>query len=168
MFITLKEKRMIQPTIYFPIGVSGAGKSTYLKKLQTKIPDLQVFSLDTLRHEFYDPVDYAKAFSASTKDKEFSSRANQRFIDMIATGKSIYIDNTNLTAKRRRFYLDVARKNGYKTHAILMPVDIETLVKRQLTRGDKNVPEDAVRRQFASLQSPQEGEFDSVETVKTT
>lgn len=155
----------VQPTLFVPIGPSGSGKTTLYQKLKAKNPDIQVFSLDLLRHEWYDPKDYTAAWKASSEDKEFANKANQRFLEMIKTRQDLFIDNTNLTLKRRRFYLDQARRQGYKTVAYLLPTDLDTLVARQGTRKDKNVPADAVRQQFTSLQPPTSGEFDEVITI---
>lgn len=151
-----------QPTLIMPIGPSGAGKSTLFRRLKSENPSLRSFSLDDLRHEWYDPTDYAKAWKASTEDRQFEQKANQRFIEMIKQKQDIYIDNTNLSPKRRRFYLDLARKNGYKTVGYILDVDVDTLVARQSTRTDKSVPAEAVRRQHQSMVPPQANEFDEV------
>lgn len=160
-----------KPTLIMPIAPSGAGKSTYLNriKLDTVLAtgkEIEVFSLDALRHEFYDADDYATAFQGSIDDKSFEARANARFHADIKrckeTGTDLYVDNTNLSAKRRRWYLDIAKRHGFNTEAVLMPVDLDTIIKRQKTRGDKTVPVEAVKRQFYSLQAPMVGEFDRV------
>lgn len=159
-----------QPTLIMPIAPSGAGKSTYLKSIEATYhafgKELRVFSLDALRHEFYDVNDYAKAYQGSVEDKSFEARANARFHADIKhckeIGASLYVDNTNLSAKRRRWYLEIAKKHKFNTQAVLMPVDLDTVIKRQKTRGDKSVPVEAVKRQFYSLQAPMIGEFDQV------
>lgn len=151
------------PVLYVPMGPSGIGKSTMLRKLQQKNPDLQVFSLDVLRHKFYDPDDYAKAWQMSTEDREFKNKANAEFMNALSQGQDLYVDNTNLTPKSRRWYIDQARQRGYKIVGITFPnVDLDTLIARQQTRGDKNVPAAAVRQQFMSLKAPEKGEFDDV------
>lgn len=148
--------------LIMPIAPSGAGKSTYLAKIKEAIPDIQVFSLDALRLEFYDPNNYAKAYQGSVDDKNFETRANARYHEMLKEGTSIYVDNTNLSAKRRKFYLQASRKYGYSTTAVLMPVGLDVVLERQKTRGDKTVPKEAVIRQYKSLQVPQIGEFDFI------
>ncbi len=136
------------------------------RKLLTKHPDLQVFSLDALRHAWYDPNDYAKAWQASQDDKEFANKARQEYVKALQSGRDLYVDNTNLTPKTRRWYLEQAKANGYKTVALTFPnVDLDTLIRRQETRGDKNVPAGAVRQQFFSLKGPEEDEFDEVITA---
>lgn len=152
-----------QPTLWMPIAASGSGKSTYLRKLRETNPNVLSFSFDDLRHEWYDKKNYGRAFKLSTEDKDFNKKAYDVFREMIKTRQDIFVDNTNLTAKRRKFYLDLARQHGYRTVAIEMPVpDVELLVARQKTRGDKNVKADAVRDQFARLEKPQPNEFDEI------
>jgi predicted kinase len=99
-----------KPTVYFPIGPSGTGKSTVYKKLKEKNPNLNVFSLDILRHKFYDKNDYAKAWKMSTEDKDFSKKANDEFFKILKQKQDLYIDNTNLTPKSRKFYITNSRK----------------------------------------------------------
>lgn len=150
------------PVMYIPVAPSGAGKSTYLKKLLQQTPNINVFSLDALRHEFYDAINYANAFQMSIEDNQFESRANARFYTQVAERRSMYIDNTNLSVRRRKMYLEAARRNGYKTVAILMPISLDLLLARRTSRGDKTIPESAVRQHYNSLQAPLLGEFDEI------
>ena len=158
----LKELMKYKPVLYIPIGASGTGKSSFLKKLREENPDIQSFSFDDLKMAWYDPTNYGRAWKLAQEDKKFDSKARDVFRQMIASGDDIYVDNTNLTTKRRSFYLQLAKKAGYKTVGIEMPVDVETIVARQKTRGDKNVKEEHVRDQFSRLQPPAKGEFDEV------
>lgn len=167
--VTLPVLNESMPTVFMPIAPSGAGKSTFLKHLkESKGEDfkIDVFSLDLLRHEFYHATDYKLAYEGSVNDKSFEARANARFHAMIKkaaeNGTNLYIDNTNLSAKRRKWYLTIAKKHSFNTTAVVMPVALDTLLARQKTRGDKVVPEAAVRQQYKSLQSPNLGEFDSI------
>ena len=146
------------PVLYMPIACSGSGKSTF----RSSLGDVNTFSLDDLRHEFYDTHDYARAFQLSTEDKSFDARANARFNDVVKQTKDLYVDNTNCSAKRRRWYLDLARKHGYTLVAVLFPISINEVIHRQSTRTDKTVPAHAVQRQYMSLQLPSYGEFDRV------
>lgn len=153
---------MSVPVMYMPVGPSGCGKSTYLAKLRETIPDINVFSLDALRHEWYDTDDYHKAYEGSVADKGFEAKANARFHSQVKERRTMYIDNTNLSARRRKMYLEGARKNGYKTVAVLMPISLDVLLKRRTTRGDKVVPESAVRQHYNALQAPMLGEFHEI------
>jgi predicted kinase len=150
------------PVMYIPVAPSGAGKSTYLAKLRETTPDINVFSLDALRHEWYDADDYVKAYQGSVDDKGFEARANARFHAQVKERRTMYIDNTNLSARRRKMYLEGARKNGYKTVAVLLPISLEVLLKRRTARPDKTVPEAAVRQHYNALQAPLLGEFHEI------
>ena len=152
--------RAESPQLIMPIGPSGAGKSTYLKMIRETNPSICVFSLDLLRHEFYDTTYYAKAYSMSVEDPEFANKANARFAQMLKLNGDLYVDNTNLSAKRRKGYIQAARKLGFTPVAVLMPVGLNTVIDRQAFRGDKNVPAGSVRQQYNALQMPMLGEFD--------
>lgn len=163
---TPTEKYPGQRTMYLPIAPSGAGKSTYLKELRETSPDVHVFSLDALRHEWYHPTDYRIAYEKAVADNKFEGRANARFhADVkhcVANNLDLYVDNTNLSARRRKWYIDIARKQGFYIVAVMMPVALSTLLERQKTRGDKTVPESAVKQQYNALQTPMIGEVDQI------
>jgi len=158
----------MQPILFVPIGASGSGKSTLREKLLIDNPKLSVFSLDNLRLEWYGDntahtKDYYRlAFERACDDKTFNSKANARYMEMIKTGNDLYVDNTNTSAKRRRFYITEARKRGYYIQAILFPIELQEIIDRQFTRTDKDVPISAVQRMYMQLQLPSYGDFDKI------
>jgi predicted kinase len=148
------------------MGPSGCGKSTLLKKLLKTHPNIHHYSWDLLRLEWYSS-DYAKAYQMSVDDPSFNAKYMKEFKTQVLAGKTIYIDNTNLSRKRRRPFIDDARKHGYNVIGYVFPIALETVLKRQKTRGDKDVPADAVRQHYMALQGPLYGEFDHIEIVNT-
>lgn len=155
-----------EKTLMMPIGPSGCGKSTLYKTLKKEYPNLHHYSWDALRLEWYSP-DYAKAYQMSVDDPHFNARYMKEFKTQVLAGKSIYIDNTNLSRKRRRPFIDDARKHGYNVIGFVFPIELETVLKRQRTRDDKEVPSDAVKNHYMSLQCPLLGEFDNIEVENT-
>jgi len=147
-----------KPVLTMPIGPSGCGKSTYRNSLPE---DVESYSWDDLRVEWYSK-DYDEAYKLACEDKKFIRKAHSRFNWMVKTGKDIYVDNTNTSARRRRFFITEARRHGYHIVGVLFPISIDTLMSRQQTRTDKTVPTQAVSQQFHNIQLPQYGEFDSV------
>jgi predicted kinase len=147
------------PVVYFPIGASGTGKSTFRTKLDA---DTVMHCWDDYRMEWYDTSDYAEAFRLSCNDKGYGNKTTKQFHADIETGRDVYVDNTNISAKRRRGFITHARSKGYKVVAVLFPVALQDVIDRQDSRFDKTVPEDAVRRQYMGLQAPSYGEFDHV------
>jgi len=147
-----------RPQLVIPIGASGSGKSTLYNQLCSKS---HLYSWDALRLEWYSS-DYNEAFKLSCDDKKFMSKVNAEFSRLLKTGDDIYIDNTNTSAKRRRFFTTEARRKGYHVVALLMPAALQTVIDRQTTRSDKSVPANAVERQYFNVQMPQFGEFDQI------
>jgi predicted kinase/CRISPR/Cas system-associated endonuclease Cas3-HD len=157
-----------EKTLILAIGPSGCGKSTLLKKL-LKEHELHHYSWDLLRLEWYDS-NYEKAYQMSVDDPSFNAKYMKEFKTHVLTGKNIYIDNTNLSRKRRRPFIDDARKHGYNVIGYVFPIALETLFKRQKARGaqgEKDVPKDAVRQHYTALQGPLLGEFDRIEVINT-
>lgn len=150
------------PTLYVAIGISGSGKSTFYHNLKKTIPNLNYYSWDQLRHEWYDPVDYNNAFTLACQDKNFGNKADKCLLDILNQHKSVFIDNTNLSPKRRAFAISNAKKLGYKTVAIIFNVPLTTAINRQSTRLDKSVNKKAVINQYNSLTLPTHNEFDEV------
>lgn len=154
------------PKMFVLIGTSGSGKSTLITWIKQFFPHADVFSLDELRHQFYnnnrDHAGYRDAFNQSVEDKTFNGRADSAFSAMVRERNVMIIDNVNAGAKRRANYVTQGRRNGYTVVAVTMPVSLQTVLDRQNSRTDKSVPDEAVRRQYASIQQPSLGEFDLI------
>ncbi len=154
-----------RPVLYMAIGAPACGKSTFRQELAD---DTLIHNMDELRCEWYledgqnSDEDYDIAYKRSTEDKQFTSKVHQNFMQLIKTGQNVYCDNTNASAKRRRFYVTEAHKRGYKTVAVLFPTPLQTLLDRQKSRKDKTVPEYAVRRLWEAISQPSFGEFDEI------
>lgn len=157
-------------TLIMPIGPSGCGKSTYLTVLRQYWGDtISHYSWDLLRLAWYSP-DYNLAYQMSTEDPQFANKATKEFNKLVLTGNTIYVDNTNLSRKRRRAFIQEARNRGYNTIAVVFPIALNTLIERQEARGkvgEKIVPREAVKQQYMSLQGPLLGEFDQIEVIDT-
>lgn len=156
-----------RPILYVPIGPSGSGKTTFCKNIQKASPEVSSFSFDGLRHAWYNPSDYDKAFHAASADPTFYPRAETVFCEMLSSLKDIYLDATNLNPIKRNFYLQKAKEQGYLVIGFVFSVDLEVLIARQATRRDKCIAEDVVRSQYSSLITPQlEEGFDLVFFLK--
>jgi len=147
--------------LWILIGPSGSGKSTIANKIQKSNPTVEIYSYDVLRLQYYGGT-YSEAWQASLDDKEFGSRSMFDFMDLLLHEKDIVVDNTNLTPKSRRPFIVNAQHNGYEIRAIIFDNPLDVLLDRQLTRTDKCVPENAVRRQYSSLVLPTLSEVDVI------
>lgn len=148
-----------RPVMVMPIAPSGAGKSTYWSQLDSSYV---YYSFDDLRHRWYDPDDYENAFKRASMDNQFFDKAKDEFKKVVDKKQNVYVDNTNTSAKNRRFFIEEARNRGYRTVAVMFPSTIITIKNRQNTRDDKTVPTDAVENQYMGLSFPHYGLFDEV------
>ena len=156
------KKEKLAPRMFMLIGASGSGKSTFY---DTVGGDMEHFSLDRFRLEWYAPDDYKEAFTQACADKDFMNNANAEYTAMLDAGSDIVIDNVNTSKKRRAHYIRQANHRGYHTVGVIFPISLQEVVSRQHSREDKNVPEEAVRRQYNTMALPSYGEFDEIYVV---
>lgn len=148
------------PTLHMLIGVSGAGKSTYAKKLLNE--NTTIASSDMLRKYLWGDENEQKRPAVIFEYMEYE------VLKAFAQGKSIVYDATNLNAERRKQFLDRLRHKfhlNFKAVCYCFDVPVETCIARQDKR-ERKVPEEVIRRQAAQLQRPsfQEG-WDSIKQV---
>lgn len=154
------------------IGPSGAGKSTIVNMMLSTASEItpKVFSLDELRLKWYsdflimDPiVQYDAVHAAAKADPDFTKKWQREYVNFIKKGERfIIIDGTNLTAKHRRFFLDVAKNNNYITHGVYVTSSLQILKDNQADRTDKFVTDEVLEKQYATIQYPSYHEFDMI------
>lgn len=151
-----------KPKLFMLIGASGSGKSSFYNLVGG---EMEHFSLDRFRLEWYAPDDYKEAFTKACADKGFMNRANTEYAAMLKSGNDVVVDNTNTSKKRRAHYIRQARQAGYHTIGVVFPISLQEVINRQTIREDKNIPEEAVRRQYNTMALPSCGEFDDIYVV---
>jgi predicted kinase len=154
------------PTMCVLIGPSGSGKTTFRKRGD---PSALVINADEAKVAFYReakgvaftmPVsdadvykaawDYCTLESESSKafEKHFKSLALETVKKAKATGVDVYVDIVNASRKKRAPFVEMAKQNGLRIVAVEFWNTFDTLVARQATRGDKVVPDFAIRQQI--------------------
>lgn len=152
-------------TMYILLGPSGSGKSTWTKN--RFVPGDVILSLDTFRIEFYklygaEPFDmddvtcYAKAWEFANKEgAKFTKYINERSVLLMEQSRldsgNVFIDNVNASRKSRAQWVQLAQKHGLKIVAVEFWNTLDTLIARQKTRGDKDVPAYAVKQHQYSM-----------------
>lgn len=157
--------------VVFLVAPPGAGKSS----TRILFEDYAVFNLDDLRVQFYredptylaesDPVaEYALAFShAMNNEASFKQYAMAVATNLFANNNKILMDNTNVSVKSRRPYLELARQNKFFTSAVYFPTSARLLHQRNDIRQDKKLPYTAIENLFNAVALPSRGgEFHSV------
>jgi len=169
---------MSKPVLYYPIGLPGCGKTTYLSKLD----NLSVISADAIREELFGHIDaqYSDAFllstgcpvsSMSVRDKQIKcnkivwNEVNRRLLKLGAEGKNAANDGTHLEEKYRREALQMFSPVFF-IHAVYFSVPLETCIRRDKARLNHRVGEIIIRKMNAGFDFPRiEEGFDVLETV---
>lgn len=148
---------------YIMIGPSGSGKSTWTKQHIRKCD--KVLSMDLMRHGFWyqnfntgfsvadDKQFYRDIFEyACEQEKEFNAYMTEEIkrvmYDLKISRGDLYVDNTNGSKKSRAKWIQAARNIGMKVVAVEFWNTFETLLARQKTRSDKEVPYTSVKQQY--------------------
>jgi len=115
--------------LYIMVGNIGSGKSTLVKKLLAKNPNIVVIARDALRY-MIGGGDYV--FNPKLEPTIFNT-AEQAIEQFMLLGVDILVDETNMSSAHRKEYLTLARRYGYEAVAIVMPVlDKKTSVDRRM------------------------------------
>lgn len=102
-----------------PIGAPRAGKSTLSKKL-----NITSISRDCIREELHGHK------SNMTTEDTVTETYNKRLKESMEKGLDVFIDNTNLKLKYRRYFTKIAREYGYRVVYVAFFIELETLRKR--------------------------------------
>lgn len=140
-----------KPKFVIPVGISGSGKSTWIKSLEGK--GFEVVSPDEIRRELTGSI------SDQSRNKDVFPIAFQRTIDYLNNGTSVIFDATNVGSYHRKQMLNYLRDNvsaDFDAYAKVFDVDPE--VSKQRVAADieagvdrSNVPPEAIDRQYGNF-----------------
>lgn len=123
------------------IGVALSGKTTYVKAN---------FDHEVIRLSYFE----------NNRKKEI-----EHIEDCLKEGKSVVIDDTNLTMSIRRQHIDLAKKYHAKVIGVFMNTSIGLLHQRRMRRNEQ-FPLVAINRQLKELETPTKDEGFDVLVVK--
>lgn len=140
-----------KPKFIIPIGISGSGKSTWIKSLEGK--GYIVISPDEIRKELTGSI------SNQSRNKDVFSIAFQRAINALNAGKGVIFDATNVTSYNRKQMLDTIKKNvSVEFDALAKVFNIAPEIAKKRIQNDieagadrSNVPPEAVDRQYKNF-----------------
>ena len=155
---TIKARNSGKPlTVVVPIGLSGAGKSTWVKE---NYPDAVVISRDTIREELGFVKPGQKALLSKSQEDKVSTVYNEKLIDALHSGADVIVlDNLNLKKKYRDGYKNLLY--GYAVnwiYAYIEAKDLETNVER---RGGSITP-DVLKTMIMGFDWPRPDEYDKL------
>ena len=79
------------------------------------------------------------------------------------------VDNTNSTRKSRASWVRDLRGHDFHITMVVLNTPLQTIIARQKTRGDKEVPAEIVKSQFMRQEEPMVGsECDAIMVIDGT
>ncbi len=117
------------------MGIVGAGKSTYAKRLQTKVGS-EILASDEIRRDFVKTGVIPEEYDSKYNPIVFEEMHKQ--IELKAKeGVNIIVDSTNVPSSSRKPIIDIAQKFGYKIVGELLLISDEESEKRVMERQKK-------------------------------
>lgn len=146
-------KNIKEPFVMMLIGPTLSGKSTYIRN---NYPDTDVISRDEIVMEIFGSRDYNRAFK-EVDQKEVDRTLARRLKEANDAKRSIIVDMTNMTAKRRLATL-LNFDNDFTRVAVVFPILSEDeYLRRNIDRNAKEnkwIPPAVIKSMVDSFQVP--------------
>jgi len=140
------------------VGVSGSGKSTFAKKIQSET-DSEIVETDAIRFELTGNA------SDQSKNGLVFGIAKKRIRENLSSGKNVIFDATNLSVKDRREFIELGKEYGSKIHAYVVKPDLAISKQRNALR-ERQVPDFVIDKQHNKFVIPTEAEgIDYIQSV---
>jgi predicted kinase len=158
-------KNIKEPFVIMLIGPTLSGKSTYIRN---NYPNVEVISRDEIVMEVFGSRDYNLAFK-EVDQKEVDRVLASRLKEANDSKKSVIIDMTNMTVKRRMATLRNFDKDFSRIAVVFPILSDEEYTKRNIDRNAKEnkwIPPFVIKSMIDSYQEPsiQEG-YDRIITL---
>ena len=152
------------------VGLPGTGKSTTIKSILEKYPEMDTISTDEFIEIYAQKkgVNYSEAFKVVGDKADGQMRL--KLNNLIKEKKPFIWDQTNVFASARKKKISMLKSNGYSVLAIVLEISDEEHKKRieqRLKSTGKFVGEKIVENMRSGYERPTKEEgFESVILVK--
>lgn len=150
-------EKIKEPFVMMLIGPTLSGKSTYIR---SNYPSTEVISRDEIVMEVFGSRDYNSAFK-EIDQKEVDRRLADRLAAAAAAKKSVIVDMTNMTVKRRMSTLRNFGKDFARVAVVFPILSDEEYEKRNIDRNAKEnkwIPPFVIKSMIDSYQEPSPAE----------
>ena len=140
----LEETIPSKPEVLVLVGLPASGKTTYAREWLLEDPTHRMrINFDDLRLELYGPQ---WVFNYS-QEKLMKIEAYSRADMALRAGKSVVIDNTNLTEKAREPWIKLAHSHGIKPELFEIDTPVAECIRRdELRTGTARVGREVIER----------------------
>lgn len=143
------------PNFIMLVGIPASGKSTLTRELEQK--GCVIISSDKIREEIY--PDLTSLFSDKSKLNEVNQQVFDTVrisaIDNLKAGKSVVIDATNLSRKKRVKFLSQLKPIDCTKACILLVAPVETCMERNRQRlGSARVSDEGMYNMLCAFECP--------------
>lgn len=120
--------------MYLTIGLPGSGKSTWAKYMARHDHNLFIVSADAIRT-------MTRGYYLYNKDLEptISYLSYSMTRDLLQLGKSVIVDECNLTSQSRLEYVELARDQEAEVIYVEFTTDVETCKLRRITTKERGL-----------------------------
>lgn len=151
----LKSKESPEVSLTVLIGIPGAGKDTFLKRMD--IENAVVLCRDDIRVELGYCRHGEKIIGTALQENEVSKVFNRRMLDAAEAGKHIIVNNMNTKAKYRKAYGDLLA--GYDLTVNYIYIE-NCKLDEVITRRDGQIPAAQYKNIIMSFDWPAPDEYD--------
>lgn len=145
--------------IVLMVGIAGSGKTTLAR---SDYADHVHVSLDAIKTDFDRRCELARLYqSRGYADAGLSNNRRAEYVlidDALAAGRSVVVDDTNLTAAIRRGHIEHARAYGAAAHAVFFRDTARAYRQNARRAWGERVPDSVLGMQAAELSPPAAGE----------
>ena len=146
----IKLSQREQPIFIMTIGISGAGKSTWIGQQTASDANTAVVSPDLIREELTGNI------SDQTQNGKVWSIAKQRVVDALRAGKTVILDATNVDSKQRRSFVQGLPPSILKAKIFdVDPAEAKKRVRKAIEKGENrsNVPDFVIDKQHEKFKT---------------
>lgn len=155
----IKEEKKYS-TVYFLVGLPGAGKSTWCHE---KHPDLPVVSRDIIRAELgYTASVDQKAKLEFWQENKVTDREHEQIKQYLKSGQDFIIDDTNLRLKYRKPMFILLRQ----FHATIIGVNFKTPIELCIERRNGQIDAEIIKKMASTMNSLEKSDVDKLIEVK--
>lgn len=133
---------------YMLIGLPGSGKSTIAKNMVKKDKNIEIFSSDKLRAELWGSEEI------QGDNTVLFNELHSRIKKCIKDGRDCIYDATNISANRRKAFLDEIKKYKVKKICIFALTSLDKC-KQNNNKRDRKVPEYVIENMYKTFDIPQ-------------